>query len=279
VPSKRANTFSVATGNRGHDTRCDAEFICHLRHPVWAVVADCVTAATLVPVVVAARTSANVDDIAAMGNSSSSGRGHHDDSVDFGALIPQGIYTGPRDWNQQVVAQAIVDRKLAPFYRPLEDYEEDWDDETILAHRKEPVSEESTDGGSSRPESTYSTSSKHHKRAGSSKQQEQNRLSEAALYRGATECPICFLVRARYRRLCSLSVATIAADSSISVLPAQHKLFTLLRAGPVYRVLRSDQACRANRDPFRVRARRVSVLRASRLRRRIYAASLADGNR
>ena len=58
-----------------------------------------------------------------MGNSSSSGRGHHDDTVDFGYLTPQGIYTGPRDWNQSIVTQHIIDRKLAPFYRPLEDYE------------------------------------------------------------------------------------------------------------------------------------------------------------
>ena len=58
-----------------------------------------------------------------MGNSSSSGRGHHEETVDFGFLTPQGIYTGPRDWNQAIVSQLIVDRKLAPFYRPLEDYD------------------------------------------------------------------------------------------------------------------------------------------------------------
>lgn len=132
-----------------------------------------------------------------MGNSASSGRGHHDDSVDFGALTPQGIYTGPRDWNQQVVAQAIADRRLAPFYRPLEDYEEDWDDEQILAARKEPSEPVDADGASVRAESTHSSSSKHHKRATSSGK-DANRLNEAALYRGAAECPICFLVRTLY---------------------------------------------------------------------------------
>ena len=64
-----------------------------------------------------------------MGNSASSSRNAHDETVDHGHLVPQGIYTGPRDWNEQIVAQAIVDRKLAPFYRPLEDYEDDWDDD------------------------------------------------------------------------------------------------------------------------------------------------------
>ena len=60
-----------------------------------------------------------------MGNSASSSRNAHDETVDYGHLVPQGIYTGPRDWNEQIVAQAIVDRKLAPFYRRLEDYEEE----------------------------------------------------------------------------------------------------------------------------------------------------------
>ena len=72
-----------------------------------------------------------------MGNSSSSARSHHDDTVDFGSLVPQGVYTGQQDWNQAVVAQLIVQRKLAPFYRPLEEYDESWDDEQILASRKE----------------------------------------------------------------------------------------------------------------------------------------------
>ncbi|PSS37419.1 hypothetical protein PHLCEN_2v723 [Hermanssonia centrifuga] len=102
-----------------------------------------------------------------MGNSSSSGRGHHDDTVDFGYLTPQGIYTGQRDWNQAIVTQFIIDRKLAPFYRPLEDYDESWDDDQILAAMKEIQQPEPTEGESSiaRPESVHSGPSRtHHKR-------------------------------------------------------------------------------------------------------------------
>ncbi|KAI0361901.1 hypothetical protein OH77DRAFT_2890 [Trametes cingulata] len=126
-----------------------------------------------------------------MGNSASSGRGHHEEMVDFGYLTPQGIYTGPRDWNQAVVTQLIVERKLAPFYRPLEDYDESWDDEQILAARKQPP--EAEDGESSRAESiTSSVSSRgHQKRPSAAK--EPTRHPEAAIYRGAVECPICFL--------------------------------------------------------------------------------------
>ncbi|KAJ3001978.1 hypothetical protein NUW54_g6099 [Trametes sanguinea] len=126
-----------------------------------------------------------------MGNSASSGRGHHEEMVDFGYLTPQGIYTGPRDWNQAVVTQLIIDRKLAPFYRPLEDYDESWDDEQILSARKEPQDADS--GESSRAESISSSSTirGHQKRPSAAK--EPTRHPEAAIYRGAVECPICFL--------------------------------------------------------------------------------------
>lgn len=135
-----------------------------------------------------------------MGNSSSSARGHHDDTVDFGSLVPQGVYTGPQDWNQAVVAQLIVQRKLAPFYRPLEEYDESWDDEQILASRKELLenpettnhSEATSPASSSKPDVGSSFRS-HGKRP--SAQKEVARFSEAAIYRGAVECPICFLVR------------------------------------------------------------------------------------
>ncbi len=127
-----------------------------------------------------------------MGNSASSGRGHHEEIVDFGYLTPQGIYSGPRDWNQAVVTQLIIERKLAPFYRPLEDYDESWDDEQILAARKEPPEPEG--GEPSRAESVNSASTRGHtKRPSATK--EPSRHPEAAIYRGAIECPICFLVR------------------------------------------------------------------------------------
>ncbi|EJF65679.1 hypothetical protein DICSQDRAFT_123867 [Dichomitus squalens LYAD-421 SS1] len=125
-----------------------------------------------------------------MGNSASSGRGHHEETVDFGYLTPQGIYTGPRDWNQAIVTQLIVERRLAPFYRPLEDYEESWDDEQILAARKEPPE---VDGGEpSRAESASSSLTRGHAKRPSAVK-EPGRNPEAAIYRGAIECPICFL--------------------------------------------------------------------------------------
>ncbi|KAF8559621.1 hypothetical protein OG21DRAFT_468155 [Imleria badia] len=144
-----------------------------------------------------------------MGNAgSSSGRPHHDDTVDYGHLSPQGVYTAPRDWNHPIVTQLIVDRKLAPFYRPLEDYNDDWDDEQILAARKVfPDSESAiSDAPAARPDPKPSPAPKR-----TSTLKEPSRYPEAALYRGAVECPICFLYyppNINYSRCCDQAICT-----------------------------------------------------------------------
>ncbi|KAF9566269.1 hypothetical protein CPC08DRAFT_758962 [Agrocybe pediades] len=141
-----------------------------------------------------------------MGNSSSSGRGHHDESVDYGSLVPQGVYTGPRDWNQAVVSQLIVARRLAPFYRPLEDYDDSWDDDQILAARKELPDPEAADVVT-RIEATATANSKS-KRPSSLKEPSK---PEAQVYRGAVECPICFLYyppNINHSRCCDQAICT-----------------------------------------------------------------------
>jgi len=127
-----------------------------------------------------------------MGNSSSSsGRSQHDESVDYGALVPQGVYTAPQDWNQSIVSQLIVSRKLAPFYRPLEDYDDSWDDDQILAARKELSDPDSADAVARIEPSPTSPGSTRSKRPSAFKEPAK---PEAQVYRGAVECPICFLV-------------------------------------------------------------------------------------
>jgi len=128
-----------------------------------------------------------------MGNSSSSSGRHQDETVDLGYLIPHGVYTGARDWNQTIVAQLICARKLAPFYRPLEDYEESWTEDQILAARKElPETEGSAEPARTEPPVALPSKSSHSKRPNTLK--EPSVKPEAAVYRGAVECPICFLV-------------------------------------------------------------------------------------
>jgi hypothetical protein len=157
-----------------------------------------------------------------MGNSSSSASRHQDDTVDYGALVPQGVYTGPRDWNQAIVSQFIAQRKLAPFYRPLEDYEDAWDDDQILAARKEfpdPSVEQSD--ASSRIDQPSSASSFHgssksgnSKRPGSAKEFRP----DAAIYRGAVECPICFLVRQLVHKRCDADNLRHPCSTTLAIL-------------------------------------------------------------
>lgn len=137
-----------------------------------------------------------------MGNSSSSGgRPHHDDSVDCGFLVPHGVYTVPRDWNHAVVSQFIVARRLAPFYPPLEEYDPSWDDSQILAARRD------TQPAADTSDPVYTTSSRRRSRI-------QPR-PEAAVYRGAVECPICFLVS----HLLCYSLATASLRNRSSTIP------------------------------------------------------------
>ena len=47
--------------------------------------------------------------------------------VDGGHTLPLGLYQVVHDFSKPVVRQLIQDRKLAPFYQGLEDYEDEWD--------------------------------------------------------------------------------------------------------------------------------------------------------
>lgn len=174
-----------------------------------------------------------------MGNSASSaGRAPHDDTVDFGSLVPQGVYTGPRDWNNSIVTQLIIDRKLAPFYRPLEEYEDSWDDDQILAARKEfPDGDGATPDTGVRAETApppRPNSSHPSKRSSTLK--EPSRNPEAMIYRSAVECPICFLVRRRvittsqshlFMTSRSITLPTSIAHGAAIKLSARNALFRL----------------------------------------------------
>lgn len=136
-----------------------------------------------------------------MGNTSSSSKAH-ETRVDQGYLTPHGIYTGPHDWNQHVVGQLIIERRLAPFYRPLEEFDDSWDDERILANRRGPEGE---------PEPPAQESHKHpktHQRP----VREVQKPSEAQIYRGAIECPICFMVYFSHL-FCAFGICLLMADS------------------------------------------------------------------
>ncbi len=155
-----------------------------------------------------------------MGNSTSSSsyRTHHEDTVvDFGYLTPQGIYSATKDWKEDVVTQLIIDRKIAPFYRPLEDYDVSWDDDQILAARKDPPAPAEQDGTAPRSDAPPPPAkSTHHKRQSVSK--ELPRSAEAAIYRDATECPICFLVRHLPRSIVRIYLTHTLSSTTLPTL-------------------------------------------------------------
>lgn len=54
------------------------------------------------------------------------------ENVDGGYLAPFGTYKSNLDHNTEVVRSLIISRELAPFYTPLQDFDESWTDEELL---------------------------------------------------------------------------------------------------------------------------------------------------
>ncbi|KAJ9125493.1 hypothetical protein QFC22_000454 [Naganishia vaughanmartiniae] len=101
------------------------------------------------------------------------------DLIDGGHLHPQGQYAQRNpDYNQAIVKGLIIQKKLAPFYRGLEDYEPEWNvDEVIKSLRSLRAGQGQPDIDGLPP--LVSVSDKERR--------------EGRTYKNALECPICFL--------------------------------------------------------------------------------------
>lgn len=101
-----------------------------------------------------------------------------DSRVDNGHLVPlSNIYpSSAQDWIHDTVQRLIVERKLAPFYRGLED----WDGEDSFD--KDEIDAALSGIGDDRSKAWRKD-----------KMTDQDRADEAAMYQKASECPICFL--------------------------------------------------------------------------------------
>jgi hypothetical protein len=159
-----------------------------------------------------------------------------DARVDNGHLVPlSNIYpNAPQDWMHDAVQRLIVERKLAPFYRGLDDWEppdddDDFDREALDGELDKVGDEQSKNWRTS----TYS---------------KQDRLDEAMMYKKASECPICFLYVLAPVRLLSSAGLTAPLHRPNQVLSPSHQYFPLLRPAHLHRVLRSDQAGRPHHD-------------------------------
>ncbi|SPQ26670.1 46c4c83f-75db-4900-8385-97dd65142c55 [Thermothielavioides terrestris] len=60
-------------------------------------------------------------------------RSMKEEHVDGGYLVTMGIYTSPEDFNKQIVRQLQIERKLAPFWRGLNDFSDQWTEPQIIA--------------------------------------------------------------------------------------------------------------------------------------------------
>ncbi|TIA88830.1 hypothetical protein E3P99_02369 [Wallemia hederae] len=130
-----------------------------------------------------------------MGNTSSSNssRERAVDHVDGGTVFPHPdsvYFNAQQDWDKDVVRHLIIHRKLAPFYKGLNDYSEDMTDLDILQQKYNGNPPQNSPTASPQaqvksPRRSASTSSNQLKKPAIN--------FETIIYKNAQECPICFL--------------------------------------------------------------------------------------
>ncbi|KAL2047688.1 hypothetical protein N7G274_000730 [Stereocaulon virgatum] len=60
-------------------------------------------------------------------------RSMREEHVDGGYLVTQGVYIGIEDYNKGVVRQLMIERRLAPFWRGLNDHSDSWTENQLVA--------------------------------------------------------------------------------------------------------------------------------------------------
>lgn len=56
-----------------------------------------------------------------------------EEHVDGGFLVTMGVYTGPEDFSKPIVRQLMIERRISPFWRGLDDFREDWTEHQLVA--------------------------------------------------------------------------------------------------------------------------------------------------
>jgi hypothetical protein len=150
------------------------------------------------------------------------------ETVDGGYLQPHGVYSGAHDFEYPFVRKLLLDRRLAPFFKGLQDYKKTWTDAELLDAIKnsslpssELESSESTDSNNdaktksllSGPDlNTNNNPDISTGKTISSRPQCVIPDSELIrLYKDVIECPICFLFypnRLNLTRCCEQPICT-----------------------------------------------------------------------
>ena len=152
------------------------------------------------------------------------------ESVDGGYLQPHGVYSGSHDFEYPVVRKLLLDRRLAPFFKGLQDYKKTWTDAELLEAVKnsslpspEPESSGSIATGSSNEAKTKTLTSVPDLNSNNSSGISTGKTTSSqpnyvipdseviGLYRDVIECPICFLFypnRLNLTRCCEQPICT-----------------------------------------------------------------------
>ncbi|CAG8977892.1 hypothetical protein HYALB_00001769 [Hymenoscyphus albidus] len=56
-----------------------------------------------------------------------------EEHVDRGFLVTMGVYTGHEDFNKPIVRQLMIERRIAPFWRGLDDFKDEWTEYQLIA--------------------------------------------------------------------------------------------------------------------------------------------------
>ncbi|KAK8248118.1 protein SIP5 [Phyllosticta capitalensis] len=60
-------------------------------------------------------------------------RSMREEGVDGGYLVTLGTYTGTEDFNKQIVRQLMIERRIAPFWKGLNDHDDSWAEHQLVA--------------------------------------------------------------------------------------------------------------------------------------------------
>ncbi|KAF1814752.1 hypothetical protein P152DRAFT_447060 [Eremomyces bilateralis CBS 781.70] len=88
-------------------------------------------------------------------------RSMREEGVDGGYLVTVGVYTGPEDFSKPIVRQLMIERRIAPFWRGLNNHEDSWTEHQLVAAAKGlpiPAADEIPEEDGSRRTSVHDTS-------------------------------------------------------------------------------------------------------------------------
>lgn len=118
--------------------------------------------------------------------------------IDGGPLVLEGgVYTAPQDWKKNAVRALQLARRLAPFYKGLDEYDPAWSEADLLRVLRKSLPQSPYNRAlltaPSDPEGNSFESNTRVEDTPVRRQTSQRPAFAAMLYQNAVECPICFL--------------------------------------------------------------------------------------